>query len=153
MRVPDSSKAMLIRRLSEWSLLPACAALALLTGFALQSSVQSAKPTTVQGVLIDKECSARAETRMVSGANPHLEGGMLWAYTHDKKCLLMPACQRSGYGVFTYESNKFLAFDAAGNQKALALIQSSKKEDDMRVEVAGEVDGDKIKVASLKLLP
>jgi hypothetical protein len=66
---------------------------------------------------------------------------------------LMPACQRSGYGVFTYESNKFLAFDPAGSQKALALIQSSKKDDDMRVEVAGEINGDKMKVTSLKLLP
>ncbi len=136
---------MSIRRLFEWSLVTGFAALALLGA--------DAKPTTVQGVLIDKECSVRAETRMVSGANPHLEGGMLWAYTHDKKCLLMPACQRSGYGVFTYESNKFLAFDAAGNHKALALIQSSKKDDDMRVEVAGEIDGDKMKVTSLKLLP
>ena len=136
---------MSIRRLFEWSLVTGCAAVVLLGA--------DAKPTTVQGVLIDKECSARAETRMVSGSNPHLEGGMLWAYTHDKKCLLMPACQRTGYGVFTYESNKFLAFDPTGNQKALALIQSSKKDDDMRVEVAGEIDGDKMKVTSLKLLP
>jgi len=136
---------MSVRRLFEWSLVTGCAAVVLWGA--------DAKPTTVQGVLIDKECSARAETRMVSGSNPHLEGGMLWAYTHDKKCLLMPACQRSGYGVFTYESNKFLAFDPAGNQKALALIQSSKKDDDMRVEVAGEINGDKMKVTSLKLLP
>ena len=136
---------MSIRRLFEWSLVTGCAAFALLGA--------DTKPTAVQGVLIDKECSVRAETRMVSGSNPHLEGGMLWAYTHDKKCLLMPACQRTGYGVFTYESNKFLAFDPAGNQKALALIQSAKKDDDMRVEVAGEIDGDKIKVISLKLLP
>jgi hypothetical protein len=136
---------MLIRRLFAWSPVTGCAVVVLLGA--------DAKSTTLQGVLIDKECSARAETRMVSGSNPHLEGGMLWAYTHDKKCLLMPACQRSGYGVFTYESNKFLAFDAAGNQKALALLQGTKKDDDMRIEVAGEVDGDKIKVTSLKLLP
>ena len=136
---------MSIRRLFEWSLVTGCAAVVLLGA--------DAKPTTVQGVVIDKECSARAETRLVSGSNPHLEGGMLWAYTHDKKCLLMPACQRTGYGVFTYESTKFLAFDPAGNQKALALIQSSKKDDDMRVEVAGEINGDKMKVTSLKLLP
>ena len=136
---------MSIRRLFGWFLVTGCAAVALLGA--------DAKPTTLQGVLIDKECSVRAETRMVSGSNPHLEGGMLWAYTHDKKCLLMPACQRSGYGVFTYESNKFLAFDPAGNQKALALIQNSKKDDDMRVEVSGEINGDKMKVTGLKLLP
>jgi hypothetical protein len=141
----EGEEGMLIRRLFGRSLMTGYAAFALLGA--------DAKPITVQGVLIDKECSVRAETRVVSGANPHLEGGMLWAYTHDRKCLLMPACQRSGYGVFTSESNKFLAFDAAGNHKALALIQASKKDDNMRIEVAGEVDGDKIKVTSLKLLP
>jgi hypothetical protein len=78
---------------------------------------------------------------------------MMWAYTHDRKCLLAPACQRTGYGVFTYQTSKFLAFDPVGNQKALALIQAGKKQDDMRVEVTGEVAGDKIKVTSLKLLP
>ena len=46
-----------------------------------------------------------------------------------------------------------VAFDQAGSRKALALIQASKKDEDMRIEVAGEVDGDKIKVISLKLLP
>jgi hypothetical protein len=140
---------MLIRRLFE-SPAPAVAALALLVGFAWQTS---GAPTTVQGVLIDKECSARAETRMVTGTTPHMEGGIMWAYTHDRKCLLMPACQRSGYGVFTYETSKVLAFDPAGNQKALAIIQSGKKQDDMRIEVTGEITGDKIKVTNLKLLP
>ena len=142
---------MLIRRLFD-SLAPGCVAAALLAGFVLQSSGAPAS-STIQGVLIDKECSARAETRMVTGTTPHMEGGMMWAYTHDRKCLLAPACQRTGYGVFTYESSKFLAFDPAGNQKALALIQAGKKQDDMRVEVRGEIAGDKIKVTSLKLLP
>src|ERR1700738_3223030 len=103
---------MLIRRLFD-SLVPGCAALGLLAGFVFESSGAPAT-TTVQGVLIDKECSARAETRMVTGTTPHMEGGMMWAYTHDRKCLLMPVCQRSGYGVFTYENSKFLAFVAAG---------------------------------------
>jgi hypothetical protein len=108
---------------------------------------------TVQGVLIDRECSSRAETRIVSEPTPHLERGMLWAYTHTRQCLLMPSCQRTGYGIFTYDTSKFLSFDAAGNQKALALIGASKKQDDMRIEVTGEIQGDKIKVATLKLLP
>ena len=78
---------------------------------------------------------------------------MLWAYTHTRQCLLMPACRRSGYGVFTYETTKYLSFDAAGNQKALALIEASKKLEDFRVEVTGEIQGDKIKVITLKPLP
>jgi len=146
----DAWKPMLLRRLLECSLVPGCALLALLAGLAMQSS---GAPATVQGVLIDQQCSAQAETRMVPDPSPHLEGGILWAYTHEKSCLLMPACRRSGYGVFAFESNKFLTFDAAGNQKAVALIEASKKQDDMRVEVAGQIEDGKIKVTSLKLLP
>ena len=77
---------------------------------------------------------------------------MLVAYTETRQCALLPACQKSGYGVFTYDSNKFLAFDPAGNRKALAIFKNSKKEDDFRVEVTGEVQGDHMKVASIRLL-
>lgn len=90
---------------------------------------------------------------MVPDPSPHLEGGILWAYTHEKSCLLMPACRRSGYGVFAFETNKFLPFDAVGNQKAIALIEASKKQDDMRVEVTGQIESGRIKVTSLRLLP
>ena len=98
---------------------------------------------------IDKECSSKAEVRVVPGAR--LEGGILVAYAHMRQCALMPACQKSGYGVFTYD-NKFLTFDMAGNQKALEALKASKKEDDLKVEVTGEIRGDIIKVVSLKLL-
>jgi hypothetical protein len=109
----------------------------------------TAAPTTVQGVLIDKKCSSKADVRVVPGAR--LEGGMLVAYAHMRQCALMPACQKSGYGVFTYE-NKFLTFDVAGNQKASAALKASKKEDDLKVEVTGEIQGDTIKVVSLRLI-
>ena len=112
-------------------------------------SAASAAPATVQGVLMDKECSSKAEVRVAPGAR--IEGGMLAAYVHTRQCALMPSCQKSGYGVFTYD-NKFLSFDAAGSQKAVAAIKASKKEDDLKVEVTGEIQGDTIKVASLKLL-
>ena len=107
----------------------------------------SAAPTTVQGM--DRECSAKAEVRVVPGAR--LEGGILVAYTHTRQCALMPSCQKSGHGVFT-DDNKFLSFDVAGSQKALAALKASKKEDDLKVEVTGEIQGDTIKIASLKLL-
>lgn len=102
-----------------------------------------------QGILIDQMCSSKAEVRIVSG--PRLEGGMIVAEAHTRECALMAACQKSGYGVFTYD-NKFLKFDEAGSRKALAAIKASKKEDDLKVEVTGELQGDVIKVASLKLV-
>ena len=117
---------------------------ALAAGFAWGASA-----TQVQGVLIDKQCSSKAETRIVPG--PRLEGGIIVAYVHTKQCALMPACQKSGYGVFTYD-NKFLAFDEAGNRKALEALKATKKEDDLKVEVTGEIQNDTIKVTGLKLL-
>ena|SRR5579884_2661959 len=106
--------------------------------------------TSVQGVLIDKMCSYKAETRVVPG--PRLEGGIVVAYTHTKDCALKPECQKSGYGVFTYD-NKFVAFDEAGNQKALAFFKEAKQDDDFRVEVTGQVHGDTMSVTSIRLLP
>lgn len=123
--------------------LSVCAA-ALLAGFATAASAAE-----VQGILIDQMCSSKAEVRIVSG--PRLEGGMIVAEAHTRQCALMPQCEKSGYGVFTYDQ-KFLKFDAAGNRKALAALRASKKEDDLKVEVTGEVQGDMIKVASLKLV-
>ena len=109
----------------------------------------TASAAEVKGVLMDKQCSSKAETHIVPG--PRLEGGILVAYNHTRQCALMPACQKSGYGIFTYDQ-KYLSFDAAGNQKALAALKASKKEDDLIVEVTGEIQNDTIKVTSLKLL-
>jgi hypothetical protein len=117
---------------------------ALLASFAAVASAAQ-----VQGILMDQMCSSKAEVHIVAG--PRLEGGMIVAEAHTRECALMPACQKSGYGVFTYE-NKFLKFDEAGSRKALAMLRASKKEDDLKVEVTGEIQGDVIKVASLKLI-
>lgn len=116
----------------------------LLAGFAAVASAADFK-----GVLIDEMCSSKAQVRIVSG--PRLEGGMIVAEAHTRECALMPACQKSGYGIFTYD-NKFFKFDPSGSKKALAAIKASKKEDDLKVEVMGELQGDTIKVQSLKLV-
>lgn len=114
------------------------------------SSAADTSETKVQGVLIDKKCSYKGETRIVPG--PRLEGGIIAIYPHTKQCALMPECQKSGYGVFTYDQ-KFLPFDEAGSQKALAYLKQAKQEDDFRVEVAGQMQGDVFKVVSIKPIP
>jgi hypothetical protein len=93
-------------------------------------------------------CSGKAEVRVLSTG---IEGGMIVAEAHTRECALMASCQKSGYGIFTWD-NKFLKFDAAGSRKALEAIKASKKLDDLEVTVTGEVKGDTIKVESLKLL-
>jgi hypothetical protein len=107
----------------------------------------AAGPTTLKGVIIDKACSSKAEVRLLPGG---IEGGMIVAEAHTRECALMPACQKSGYGIFTWDQ-KFVAFDSAGNRKALEAIKASKKLDDFEVEVTGILEGDTIKVESLKL--
>src|SRR3984885_13540449 len=105
----------------------------------------------IKGVLMDQMCSGKADLR-ISGATGTLVGGRIVAEAHTKECALMPACQKSGYGVYTSD-NKFLKFDEAGNRKALAAIKASTKLDDLEVEITGEVKDDTIKVATLKILP
>ncbi len=58
---------------------------------------------------------------------------------------------KSGYGVFTADG-KYLKLDAAGDEKALAAIKASKKKDNFKVRVTGDVSGDSIKVTDLKLM-
>lgn len=99
-----------------------------------------ASATQVQGVLMDKMCSAMA-----------VKEGQKFAKAHDTKCALDAACQKSGYGVLTADG-KFLVLDAAGNAKAAAALKSTKKTDNLQVIVEGDVQGDTIgKVSSLKL--
>jgi hypothetical protein len=138
-----------IRRNSSQGRLHVFVRLSLCVPALLASFAAVASAAQVQGILIDEMCSSKAEVRIVSG--PRLEGGMIVAEAHTRQCALMPACEKSGYGVFTYD-NKFLKFDPAGSRKALAALKASKKEDDLKVEVTGEIQGDMIKVASLKLI-
>ena len=105
----------------------------------------------IKGILMDQMCSGKADLR-ISGSTGTLVGGRIVAEAHTRECLLMPECQKSGFGVYTSD-NKFLKFDEAGNRKALAAIKASSKLDDFEVEISGEVKGDTIKVASLKVLP
>jgi hypothetical protein len=116
----------------------------LLAGFAAL-----AQAAQIKGVLIDKAFSSQVEVRLVPG--PRLEGGMIVAEAHTREDALKPEGQKGGYGVFTWD-NKFYAFDEAGNRMALEALKASKKLDDLEVEINGEIQGDKIKVASLKLL-
>jgi len=115
---------------------------------ALAALAGMAQAAEVKGILMDQMCSGKAEVRVLSTG---IQGGLIVAEAHTRECALKPACQKSGYGVFTYD-NKFLSFDANGSRKALEALKASKKLDNLEVVVTGEVKGDTIKVESLKLL-
>jgi hypothetical protein len=68
---------------------------------------------------------------------------------HTRDCALK--CAASGFGILTSD-HQFLKFDAAGNAKIVAMLKASSKTDHLRVNVTGEVDGDTLKITSIKLL-
>lgn len=101
----------------------------LVAGFALTASA-----ATVEGFLMDKMCASAKK-----------DGS-----AHTRECALMPACIKSGYTVITADG-KVLNLDEKGNQEALKVLKATKMTDNLKVTVKGDVTGDSIKVASLKL--
>lgn len=71
------------------------------------------------------------------------------ADAHTRDCALK--CEKSGFGIVTADK-QFLKFDAAGNAKIIKQLEKSKEADHLRVNVKGDVDGDVLKVDSVKLL-
>ena len=69
--------------------------------------------------------------------------------SHTRACALK--CEASGYGVITSDK-KFLKFDAEGNKQVVVALKASDKKDHLRADVTGEVQGDTLKVTSIKLL-
>lgn len=67
---------------------------------------------------------------------------------HTAKCAL--ACEDGGYGILAADG-AFLKFDAAGNARAVAALQATKKKDHLRATVEGTLAAGEIQVRSLKL--
>jgi hypothetical protein len=98
-----------------------------------------AVPQTVSGYLVDVMCSTK-----------HASEGAAFGATHDKSCLLMEACVKSGYSIMTTD-NRVLKFDPKGNETALALINRTNREGNWRINVTGTVTNDTIAVTNIVL--
>ena len=95
----------------------------------------------ITGTLVDRHCAAKVA-----------QEGQKAAAAHTRECDLMPDCLAAGYAVYTTD-NKLLILDAAGNKTAEAALRASQKKNDLKVQISGQVSGDNLKVATLKLLP
>lgn len=84
--------------------------------------------------VVDKNCSAKVAD------NPD---------SHTRACAVK--CEASGFGIITSDK-KFVKFDEKGNDEMKAALKSSDKKDHLRVDVTGDLQGDTLKVTSLKLL-
>jgi hypothetical protein len=69
--------------------------------------------------------------------------------SHTRACALK--CQESGFGIVT-KDKQFLKLDAKGNAEVVAALKASDKKDHLRADVTGNVEGDTLKVSSVKLL-
>jgi len=67
---------------------------------------------------------------------------------HTKSCLLMPACKKSGYTLYT--DGNWLMLDEKGNRSAIEVIKASKRESEFLVEVEGRKNKDSIKVSKIR---
>src|ERR1051326_2491322 len=67
---------------------------------------------------------------------------------HTRKCAV--GCAKSGFAV-VLSDGRFLKLDEGGNAKALAALKSIEKEKDLKVKVAGKLEGETIQVDSLAL--
>ena len=95
----------------------------------------------VQGILLDKMCSGPIVKSNDQAA----------AKQHSRDCALMEDCVKAGFGVLTSDG-KFINIDPAGKDKVVQALKASTKKDDLRVQVAGELKGDTIKITSIKVL-
>jgi len=107
--------------------------LLLLTGLCVAPAwASSAKYHNVP--LVDVNCSKKV------AASPD---------SHTRDCALK--CSASGFGIVT-KDRQFLKFDAAGNAKIVEALKASDKKDHLRVDVKGDIQGDTLKVTSVRLL-
>ncbi len=68
--------------------------------------------------------------------------------SHTKQCAL--SCAKSGYGLVTSDG-QFYKLDESGNAKALAALKKTSKDKDIKATVTGAMDGNVIKVDSIKI--
>ncbi|MGE0705126.1 MAG: hypothetical protein AB7P22_14435 [Vicinamibacterales bacterium] len=120
-------------------ILSAAAVALTVVGFAQSPANGQSSPQTITGYLVDVMC-----------ATGHASEGAAFGAKHDKACLLMDSCVKSGYSVLTAE-NKVVKLDPKGNELALALIKGTDRENDWRVSVTGTVTNDTITVTTLSL--
>jgi hypothetical protein len=86
------------------------------------------------GFLADAKCLSK------------MDGDEAKAAQHKVSCAL--GCKDGGFGMIA--EGKFYKFDEAGNEKALAVLEATDKENALRVRVKGHFQGDLVHVSSIE---
>jgi hypothetical protein len=70
---------------------------------------------------------------------------------HTRKCLQMPACDRSGFGILT-DTNELLRFDEDGNRRVRRLLRHTRKENKLRCVAWGSRSNDILQLNQIELI-
>lgn len=140
MRIARPSLAALILILFLFLIMSALTACA-------SSRVQAEAPITMVGIVTDEHC-------FLKKPEPELDS---------KKCLQMPACAATGYGIAVLQSDKTYKFyyldgdfapaATGGQDLAIKLIDASTRIDHFYVSVTGKLAGENRKAADGQSYP
>jgi uncharacterized protein YxeA len=99
------------------------------------------KSRSMAGYLVDQNCGKRMVSDDVKKSDAK-------AARHTKDCALDETCSAAGYGLVT--GGKFYKFDSLGNRKAREYLKATTKENNIKVEIIGTMNGEKLAVESIK---
>lgn len=110
---------------------------------ALLASSAFAADTTYKGFVVDALCAK---------AGHGMDGSDIANAPQDHTVHCAIACEKGGYGVMVKEGmgNKFIPFDAKGNELALNLLKSTKQKNAPQVTVSGSMKMNVLAVTSIK---
>jgi hypothetical protein len=98
------------------------------------------KSYSMAGYLVDKMCGEKMVMIDVKKSDAK-------AARHTKDCALEEACSAEGYGLVT--GGKFYKFDVSGDLKAKEYLKTITKENNIKVEVTGTMNDEKLVVESI----
>src|SRR5450759_3434740 len=99
------------------------------------------KSHSMAGYLVDKMCGEKMVMVNVKKSDAK-------AARHTKDCALEEACSAEGYGLVA--GGKFYKFDISGDIKAKEYLKATQKENNIKVEVTGTMNDEKLIVESIK---
>ena len=100
---------------------------------------ENSTPGRWTGFLIDLACARERKDK-----EPSL------GEEHTKKCMQMPVCDRSGFGILT-DTNQLLRLDEDGNRRVRRLLQRTKRESKLYCVVWGRRSNDILNVSRIEM--
>ena len=103
--------------------------------------LRSNSRTMMAGYLVDHNCGKRMVSDDVKKSDAK-------AARHTKDCALDETCSAAGYGLVT--GGKYYKFDISGDRKAKEYLEATTKANNIKVEIIGTLNGERLAVESIK---